>query len=73
MKLKNTSLTWNRYPAWVGNREGRFFYHSPLNQGTAYWISQSAETSLWSVEDNHGAVWGQFKTAKQAIRAVELN
>lgn len=67
--LKTTKLTWKKIAS--VSRRGRYFYYSPMNQGTAYWICQSFISGKWSVEDNHGAVWGRFDTAKQAIAAVE--
>jgi hypothetical protein len=61
-------MKWRKLPSVT--REGKFFYNSE-RAGTRYCVNQSWLTGRWKVEDSHGASWGDFKTSKQAMRAVE--
>jgi hypothetical protein len=71
-KVAKMKLNWNKCPS--VQREGKFFFTTrvdTLDNNTRYWVVQSTLTNLWNVEDGHGACWGSFKTAKEAMGEVE--
>lgn len=62
------SLTWEYTP----NTHGNPFW-TAQRDGTRYWVVQHILHGYWFVEDNHGAVWGEFETAEGAKLACEHN
>lgn len=66
--MKTIKLTWKRVASVT--RARRHFFTASCDE-TRYWVCQSFINNKWCVEDNHGAAWGKFNTAKGAMRAVE--
>jgi hypothetical protein len=58
-----TKVIWNKIPS--ATREGKFFYRSGLVTVLQSWI-----TGNWRVEKNGQGCDGEFKTAKEAMRAA---
>lgn len=67
-------LNWSRHQAHV-NSPGRMSFTTVCGE-TTYWVTVNPEGVtglLWCVQDNHGAAWGEFATASEAMAAVEMH
>ncbi len=68
--MNTTKIQWKKLPSVT--RANKHFYRGRHSDGTFYTVAQSFLTDLWNVTDDfRHASYPEFKTAKEAMRAVE--